>query len=225
MFGNFYVWSHTVPCCFSEATLSDIFVTSESSITAAAGPIFVVVGALGIERCRWVSTRSHPLQSDSGFCCIFSLLQLWCWYQWNVHVLSGTIVQVQCLYIVWFWIYICYSSTNCYFHLKLMLYRLGSGRTTLSWEPCNVQTLGFRYCATEDLHIPWRLHGSPKMLLEVCMLKNLKAKSTVQLKKTRPGKHSATLLHAWGSYGNEIGHSSAGTWSLPILWKSHQGLL
>ena len=75
---------------------------------AATHPILVVVAASSTERCRWMSTRSRHLWSDSGFLHIFSVyasnrfLGLWCRIHWNVQVLRSTMVKVRCLCVTWF---------------------------------------------------------------------------------------------------------------------------
>ena len=39
----------------------------------AAFPIFIAIAASDTERCHWMLTRSHLLQSGSKFCCTFSV--------------------------------------------------------------------------------------------------------------------------------------------------------
>ena len=54
LIGKLHVFSDSIPCCFSEATLGEFSASSGSSMTLlhATHPILVAVAASGTERCR-----------------------------------------------------------------------------------------------------------------------------------------------------------------------------
>ena len=105
MFTKHYMLSDTVPCCFSEATLSEFSATLGSPETLPLHARFLLsLLPQALRDAHWKLTRSHPLYSDSEFLCIFSVdtsdifLGLWCGYQWNVWALSSTLVVfVHCV--------------------------------------------------------------------------------------------------------------------------------